>query len=173
MMFQKLTKLAVGPLAILMLTGANFKGDRLSVVFPDGWSPPETGADGLTQSFESKPGPNCNTQTKDLPGLAKATLAQINADTGHAFSAAEWADFLGYPATSITVVDSEIRPFADAYFHVGTLRIKTDQGADVMMRHGFYVLPGRITMTGCYAEPANFDSKYAVFDRVVNSLRPW
>ena len=33
MMFQKLTKLAVGPLAILMLTGASLKGDRLLVGF--------------------------------------------------------------------------------------------------------------------------------------------
>jgi len=84
MKLTSLSKLAAAPLAVLALTGANFRGDRLSIVFPEAWSAPETGADGLTQTFESKPGSNCNTQTKDLPGLAKATLTQINADTGHA-----------------------------------------------------------------------------------------
>jgi hypothetical protein len=72
----------------------------------------------------------------------------------------------------ITVVKSELRPFADAYFHVATLRLQLDT-QDVTARYGFYVLPGRVSMAGCYAASPDYAAHSALFEKTIDSLRPW
>ena len=177
MEFRSLGKVLAAPLAIMALTGAFFHGDRAAITFPESWSPavdkPATA--GLFESFEgnnSKTGANCNVQTKDLPGLAKLTLQDINTSVGHVYTLAEWADLLGIDPSQLSLVTSQMRPFADAFFHVGTLRYKVD-GKDVAVRYGFYVLPGRITMAGCYTPWADYPAYTAMFATTIDSLRPW
>jgi hypothetical protein len=177
MTFRSLGKFLAAPLAIVALTGAFFHGDRFSITFPDNWSP---GAEnetskGLFESFEHKgtgAGANCNVQTLDLATLAKLTQQEINAENGHAFSQAEWADLLGLQLAQVTVVTSEIHPAADTFFHVTTLRLKVET-KDIALRYGFYILPGRITMAGCYAPWTDYATYSAVFETTIDSLRPW
>ena len=164
-------------MAVVTLTGASFHGDRLSITFPDGWSPgaDQPGNKGLIESFEggtTNTGANCNAQTKDLDALANHTLQDLNASFGHVYTQAEWVDLLGVDPASLSVVASDIRPIADTNFHVATLRYKVD-GKDVAMRYGFYVMPGRITMAGCYAPWADYPSYSKLFETTIDSLRPW
>ncbi len=177
MAFRSLKNFLLGPIAVLALTGASFHGDRASITFPEGWTlaADKPASAGLFESFEgnsSKTGANCNAQTKDLAPLAKLTLQDINTSLGHVYTLAEWADLLGVEPAQLNVVTSEIRPFADAFFHVGTLRYKAD-GKDVAVRYGFYVLPGRITMAGCYTPWADYPAYTAMFATTIDSLRPW
>ena len=163
-------------MAVMALTGASFHGDRLSITFPDGWSP---GADkpeskGLIESFEggkTNTGANCNAQTKDLDALAGHTLEDLNARFGHVYTQAEWGDLLGPEPAQLTVVTSDIRTIADATFHVGTLRYRTE-GKDVALRCGFFVMPGRITVAGCYAPWAEYPSYSKLFETTIDSFRP-
>ncbi len=173
MTLRKLAKLVAAPLAVLALTGAHYHGDRVYINFPDGWEAPKTEAEGLVTIHEGATGANCNIQTKDLDSLADSTLAEINLNYSHAFDIAEWADFLAIEASDITIIKGEVRPFADAYFHIATLRIKIDKSTDAMVRYGFYVLPGRVTMAGCYVKADQFPSYSALFDTTISSLRPW
>jgi hypothetical protein len=173
MTFKQLVHFLAPPLAVLALTGAHYHGDRLSITFPDGWSAPaEKDTKGLVETREADPGANCNVQTTDIASMAGDTLEEINSVYGHVFKQADWADLLGVDEKQLTVVASEIRPFADAYFHIGTLRIQIN-GQDVRARYGFYVLPGRVTMAGCYAAAPDYAAHSALFEKTIDSFRPW
>jgi hypothetical protein len=43
-------KLLAPPLAVLALTAGVYHGDRVTINFPDGWSAPDTVADGIVAS---------------------------------------------------------------------------------------------------------------------------
>ncbi|MDP3492948.1 MAG: hypothetical protein Q8R82_07525 [Hyphomonadaceae bacterium] len=174
MIFGTILRLAAAPLAVLALTAGNFHGDRASIIFPDGWSAPEMGADGLTSVTEPGiSGANCNVQTVDIATLEGFTLAQINADTAHPYSVDEWADFLALKPEQIVLDKNEVRPFADAWFHIATLRLTVDSNPEIIVRYGFYILPGRVTMAGCYIEASKYATYSALFDTTIASLRPW
>ncbi len=162
------------PAAVLALTGAYFHGDRLSLDFPDGWKQ-ETDSKGIVSVKNADGTALCNTQTNDMPGLKDAQLSEINAEFNHIFTAADWSNLMAIKVEDLTVSEGEKRPFADAYFHVGTMVVKA--GAiteyETKVRFGVYILPGRLTMVGCYAKTSNFEANRAVFEKTVSSLRPW
>jgi len=166
------TKFAAAALALLAFTGASYRGDRASINFPDGWSGPENGEEGLVTFKESGGVANCNLQTKNVDDARYVSLDQINALEAHVYTVADWATLLGVSSSDLTVINSELRPFADAYFHIATLRVKY-QGSEAMVRYGFYVLPGRISMAGCYARADDYPKYADLFDKTITSLRPW
>ena len=53
------------------------------------------------------------------------------------------------------------------------LRTQVDATRNVTVRYGFYVLPGRISMTGCYALTPDYPAYKPVLEKVVASFRPW
>jgi hypothetical protein len=112
-------------------------------------------------------------QTVDLAALSTLSLEEINKETGHVYTAAEWADLLGQKPADLNLVSSDIQSFADAWFHLGTFHLKANQTVDVTVRYGFYVLPGRISMTGCYANSADYAKFSTLLDATVKSFRPW
>ena len=174
MSFGMFIRLAAAPFAVLALTAGNFHGDRASIIFLDSWSAPENKTDGLVSvNAPGESGANCNVQTVDIASLEAFTLAQINADTAHPYSVTEWADFLALKPEQIVIDKNEVRPFADAWFHIATLRIKIEQTPEVTVRHGFYILPGRVTMAGCYVGSTQYAAYSELFETTVSSLRPW
>ena len=165
-------KCAAASLALFAFAGATYRGDRASINFPDGWSGPRDDGDGLITFKESSGAVNCNLQTKDVDDARYASLEQINAIEAHVYTGEDWADMLGVSSSDLTVINSELRPFADAYFHIATLRVKY-QGTEAMVRYGFYVLPGRVSMAGCYARVDDYPKYADLFDKTITSLRPW
>jgi hypothetical protein len=171
--FNWITTFAAPTLAVLALTGAFYRGDRLSIDFPEGWTVTGPDKDELVTATEPGDSVNCNVQTRDLAALGNATLADINADYGHVFTVAEWADLLGQKSEDITLEVTNMSPFADAFYHTATFRMKVDATKEVSVRYGFYVLPGRISMAGCYVLTADYPGYKARFEKVVDSFRPW
>lgn len=170
---SQIAKLAAPALAVLALTGAFYHGDRLSVDFPSGWTIDGPDAEGIVTAHEPGTKVNCNVQTNDLATLAKSSLAEINSEYGHVFNVAEWADLLGRESKDITLMHSDMTPFADTFYHTATFRMAVDASTEVTVRYGFYVLPGRLSMTGCYVLSADYPAYKAQFESVVDSLRPW
>ncbi len=173
MSFATLGKFFLPALAILTLTAGVYRGDRLTITFPDDWSAPEADSDGLVSSRQGENGANCNVEAKDVPAIADMTLTEINDEYAHVFDVAEWADFLGLEPGEITLLGSDIRPLGDAFFHIATMRIKADADVMAITRYGFYVLPGRVVMAGCYAEESLYPIYTSQFEATVSSLRPW
>lgn len=173
MQFRTIAKLISPALAALALTAGAYRGDRVSINFPDDWSAPEADADGIVTSRQGENGANCNVETKELAGLAGMTMAEINAQYAHVFDLAEWADFLGMKPADITLIKSDLRPLGDAHFLIATMKIKVDDDTDAITRYGFYVLPGRVVMAGCYVEASLYPIYTTLFETTVSSLRPW
>lgn len=173
MRFSWITSLAAPALAVLALTGAFYHGDRLSIDFPDGWTIAAPDKDGLVTATKPGDKANCNVQTRDLSALGNATLTDINAEYGHVFTVADWADLLGQKPEDLTLELSNISPFADAFYHTATFRMKASPTREVSVRYGFYVLPGRISMAGCYALSADYPAARAELEKVIASFRPW
>jgi predicted NBD/HSP70 family sugar kinase len=44
---------------------------------------------------------------------------------------------------------------------------------DAITRYGFYVLPGRVVMAGCYIEASLYPIYTTLFETTVSSVRPW
>lgn len=172
MRFNWIIGIAAPALAALALTGAVYQGDRLSIDFPEGWTLEGPDTDGLVKATAPAGTVNCNVQTRDVPALG-TSLAAINAEYAHVFTVAEWADLLGQKTEDMTLELSDMSPFADAFYHTATFNLKVDATKTVTVRYGFYVLPGRISMTGCYALAADYPANKALFDNVVASFRPW
>ena len=118
-------------------------------------------------------GVNCNAQTNEVEAMKDLRLSQINAEFDHVFSVSDWANLLDIPASTLTVSKGERRPFGDAYYQIATLGMKADDNTPMKARFGVYVLPGRVTMAGCYAPTSSFASWEATFEQTVSSLRPW
>ena len=173
MMFSQIAKIAAPALAILALTGGFYHGDRLAIVFPADWTIQPPDKDGLVVANEPGSQTNCNVQTSDVALLAKSTLAEINADYGHVFDVAEWANLLGMKPEDLTLVLSDMSPFADAFYHTATFLVKADDTREVTVRYGFYVLPGRISMAGCYVVSTDYPAQKQRFNTIVDSFRPW
>lgn len=173
MRFSWITTFAAPTLAVLTLTGAFYHGDRLSIDFPEGWAVTGPDKDELVTATEPGSVVNCNVQTRDLAALDKASLADINADYGHVFTVADWADLLGQKLAEITLERSDMSPFADTFFHTATFRMKVDATKEVSVRYGFYVLPGRISMAGCYVLTPDYPAYKVRLEKVVDSFRPW
>lgn len=173
MSFTTLGKLFLPALAILTLTAGVYRGDRLTVTFPDDWSAPEADTDGIVSVKQGENGANCNVETKDVAAIADMTLPEINDEYAHVFDVAEWADFLGLEPAEITLLESDIRPLGDAFFHIATMRVKANADVMAITRYGFYVLPGRVVMAGCYVEESLYPIYTSQFEATVSSLRPW
>ena len=172
MRFNWITKIAAATLAVLAFTGAVYHGDRLLIDFPAGWTISSPDKDGLVTATEPGSVVNCNVQTRDVASLGDA-LADINAEYGHVFTVAEWADLLGRKPEDIKLDLSDVTPFADAFSHTSTFRIMATPTREVTVRYGFYVLPGRISMTGCYVTSSDYPAYKDRFDNTVDSFRPW
>lgn len=168
-----IVKIAASAVAMLALTGAFYHGDRLSIDFPADWIITGPNADDLTSATEPGTVVNCNVQTRDVAALASSTLAEINAEYGHVFSVAEWADLLGQKPENLTLEQSDLSPFADAYYHTATFRMKVDATSEATVRYGFYVLPGRVSMAGCYVRSSDYPAYKLRFENVIASFRPW
>ena len=173
MKFSQIAKVAAPALAVLTLTGAFFHGDRISIDFPSDWTITTPDADGIVTAHEPDTQVNCNVQTRDLPALAKSSLADINAEYGHVFNVAELADLLGREPEDLTLLLSDMSPFADAFYHTSTFSLTVDANTEVTVRYGFYVLPGRLSMAGCYVLSSDYPAHKAQFNAVVDSFRPW
>ncbi len=173
MNIRSITKLLAAPLALLVLTAGVYKGDHLTITFPDGWSEPMVGEENLVTTNQGENGVNCNVQNKEIPALADMTLAEINAELGHVYTLAEWADFVGKAPEDVIVMSSDIRPLEDAIFHIATMKLKANDTINVIARYGFYVLPGRVVIAGCYAEESIYPIYTTLFEKTVSSLRPW
>jgi len=159
--------------ALVVLTAGVYKGDHVTINFPDGWSTPEADADGLIVTRQSENGANCNLEVRKLPAIAGQSLAEINAEYGHVFDLDDWADFFGTPADKLTVIASDIRPLEDAIFHIATLKTPASDTVNAVFRYGFYVLPGRVIMAGCYAEESLYPIYTTLFEKTISSMRPW
>ncbi|MBI1361091.1 MAG: hypothetical protein GC155_12520 [Alphaproteobacteria bacterium] len=166
-------RIAAAAFAVMCFTGAQYLGDRMSIDVPDAWTAQGPAQDGLVTFTEPGGMANCNIQTVDSSDLAKLSIDEINKETAHAYSAAEYADLLGQEPSAISLVSSEIQPFADAWFHIATFRFQTTDGPEVSIRFAFYILPGRISMAGCYASSADFAKYDSLFDKTIKSFRPW
>jgi hypothetical protein len=173
MHIKSLVKVAAAATAVLCLTASVYKGDRVTINFPDGWEEPEADDDGLVTSRQGENGANCNVESKNVAGIANMTMAEINAEYGHVFTVGEWADFLGMPTSDITLLNSDIRPLEDAFLHIATMKVKASDTVTAMTRYGFYVLPGRVVMAGCYIEESLYPIYTTTFENVISSLRPW
>lgn len=166
-------RLCVTLLGALALTAGVYHGDKVTINFPDGWSAPETDADGIISSKQGENGANCNIDARNLATIADMTMAEINAEFGHVFQVPDWADFLTLAPEDITLIASDVRPLGDAIFHIATMKIALEDADDAMVRYGFYVLPGRVVMAGCYVEESLYPIYTSLFEATVSSLRPW
>lgn len=160
-------------LGALALTAGVYHGDKVTMNFPDGWSAPETDVDGIVSSKQGENGANCNIDVREVTAIADMTMAEINAEFGHVFQVPDWADFLSLKPEDITLMASDIRPLGDAVFHIATMKIAVEDADDAMARFGFYVLPGRVVMAGCYVEASLYPIYTSLFEATVSSLRPW
>ncbi len=172
MLVNRIVRIATTALAVLALTGAVFHGDRLSIHFPSDWTIEAPDKDGLVVANEPGGGANCNVQTVDLADLVNSSLDELNAEYGHVFDVAEWADLLGEDPENITLVLSDMSPFADTFYHTATFSVDIDATREATVRYGFYVLPGRISMTGCYALSGDYPTYKSTFELIVDSFRP-
>lgn len=170
---KMILKSLTASLALVVLTAGVYKSNNATINFPDGWSSPEADADGIIVTRQSENGANCNLEVRKLPALADQTMAQINADYGHVFDVDDWADFLGTSPDKLTVIASDIRPLEDAIFHIATLKVPANATVNAVFRYGFYVLPGRVVMAGCYAEESLYPIYTTLFEKTISSLRPW
>lgn len=173
MLIKSLAKFAAAATAVFCLTAAVYRGNNVSINFPDNWQAPEADETGLVTSRQGENGANCNVESKSIASIASMTMAEINEEFGHVYTLAEWADFLGMPASDITLVSSDIRPLEDAILHIATMRVKASDSIYAISRYGFYVLPGRVVMAGCYVEESLYPIYTTTFENVVSSLRPW
>lgn len=173
MPFRTIAKIVAPALALLALTAAVYRGNLVTIDFPDGWSEPEMNSDGIVTSRQPENGTNCNVEAKDIPAIAGMTMAEINAEYGHVFDVYDWADFLGVEPANIDLIRGDIRPLGDAYFHITTLRLKAVQEFNVITRYGLYVLPGRVVMAGCYVNEELDPIYTTTFETTISSLRPW
>ena len=169
-----LAALLAAPLAVLALGGMYHRGNKLTIEFPDGWSKPTTDKEGIITT-KGPGGVLCNAQTNEPAGMKDLTLDQINSEFNHVFNAVDWGNIMSIDPANIAVSEGQKRPFGDAYYQIATLTLKpgTFGSNEVMMRFGAYVLPGRITMSGCYARSADFANWRPIFEQSVSSLRPW
>ena len=173
MPLENIARALAPALAVLALTAAVYRGDKVTIDFPDGWSEPEADSDGIVTSRQGENGANCNVETKTLPDLADMTMAEINAEYAHVFNIDEWGDFLAIDPADMIMLNSEIRPLGDAFFHIATLNVKASPTVRAITRYGFYVLPGRIVMAGCYVEESLYPIYTTTFENTISSLRPW
>lgn len=170
-----LANLLAPPLAFIMLTGLYHRGTQFTIEFPDGWSAPSALDNNIVESKNEAAGVICNAQTNFMPTLKDTRLEGLNQQYSTAFNAEEWASLLTIPAAEITVRNGERLPFGDAFFQIATLDVKAGSFVpnNTTIRFGFYVLPDRITMAGCYASASSYPAWQETFDKTVRSLRPW
>lgn len=169
-----LARFLAAPLALFALTAAVHRAEGLQINFPDGWSTPEKDANGITTSTEpGDSGSNCNIENKKLASLDGKTQSDLNTEYGQVFAVADWADFLAVSEDSITIIAGEVRPVGELRQQLATLRVILDAETDVTLRYGFYVVPGRIVMTGCYARTDRFPAYATMYDAVIKSALPF
>lgn len=168
-----LAQALAAPLAVLALTAAIHRGEGFQVNFPDGWSAPKMDADGITTSTEpGDSGANCNIENKKLATLDGLTQAELNEQYDHLFSPAEWSDFLSLPAEDIAIIAGEVRRVGELRQQVATLKVTFD-ATEVSVSYGFYTLPGRVLMTGCYVQAEFYPAYAALYESVISSTLPF
>lgn len=167
-------RLVAPVIAVFALTAAVHRGDGYQINFPDAWIVGEKDANGITTASEpGGSGANCNIENKKLATLDGYTQDQLNAEFSRVYTAADWSDFLASPVSGITVISGDVRPFGEFRQQIATLRIVLDSQTDVTLRYGFYTLPGRIVMTGCYARTDLYPAYAAMYDTVIKSALPF
>lgn len=170
-MLARWAKLLAAPLAVLALTAAYYEGAFFTVTFPDIGAPTEIEG-GLIEVRDPDTGANCNVDTQEIPSLRSLTPDQINTQFGHVWTLAEWADLLGAPEATLEMVSTTAVERNGRFMQIATMRTTSSEGAPITFMRGHFILPGRITMIGCYARTAIFPQYEARFDAAVRSLRP-
>ncbi|MFT3728007.1 MAG: hypothetical protein QM759_09310 [Terricaulis sp.] len=170
-MLRKLSVLAFVPLAAATLMAAATQNGHASMEFPPGFSathpPNEKGI--LTASENGTDhGPNCNLQSKDAPGLATLTAAQIDADISHTFTPEEWANLLGWDVSTLTILKTDYKMVDNRPFHTVTLTVPDRH---VTLTQGIYLMPGYVVVGGCYALADLYDTYADRFDATISTLR--
>lgn len=171
--------LATAAIATLLVPAGASAAEGYTITFPAGW-PQETHGDIVSATMPDSPaitGPvSCNSQLNRMASMDGISQADLNVYASGAWTVADWANLLGVEAAKLEMVETAVKPYGGLYFRTGLVRLLPgafpEQQVEVDALIGFYLLPGRIVLAGCYAVPEDLAASRPIFEATVNSLRP-
>lgn len=146
---------------------------KVSVTFPAGWRMLER--DGLTSVRHPSDHARCNSDVTRIPAHDALPQAELNGQLTAPWGAAEWAAFLGAPASKVELVSTGTRAAGPYQVRTGTLLIRA--GATRVTRQDVYghvavlLTPGYAVIAACYAPVRHYPAQRAGMEAAVGTLR--
>ncbi len=161
--------IATGLLAFF-LAAFTLKQPEFEIDFPNGWDVSPKDADGITtvKPAGAADGANCNVYFVEQPKITD-TQAVLNDRYRMPISVADWNDFLATKTEDTLITDRvAVDVGGKVVLQIATIEVIA-KGAKA--RIGLIVTTGRVFDAGCYVTVDGFESRKAVFEKIVRSLR--
>lgn len=155
----------------LCLTAFTLKQPEFAIDFPDGWDVGPKDDDGIitVKPAGATDGANCNVYFVNQPKIM-ATQSALNDQYRVPISVADWNDFLATKTEETRITDRvAVDVGGKVVLQIATVEVIA-KGAKA--RIGLIVTTGRVFDAGCYATVDAFESRKAIFEKIVRSLRP-
>lgn len=153
----------------LFLTAFTLKQPEFAIDFPDGWDVGPKDDDGMitVKPAGATDGANCNVYFVNQPKITESQ-ATLNDQYRLPISVADWNDFLATKTQDTRITDRTAVDVGGKVLQIATVEVMASKAK---ARIGLIVTTGRVFDAGCYATVDAFESRKAVFEKIVRSLR--